>query len=180
MAALQIINSNEGLWGFIGIIIIVLGWVTGIFKKIWDYIKKVTHSLFPSHRLPKETLRIVIQPHSSFWSVGTRKVGKRKKKIMHVGCDLYLTNVSRGNILITATYMKKPRSEATTPMVQASNSQYYGRYPILPGATTEGRFSYFLDKIANKKGQELVGDIVVIDQLGNEHIVKNVKFQSRG
>lgn len=180
MSILETLNSNEGLWGFTGLLVILIGWITGIFQKIWHYLQKKLYLLLPSRRLPKETLRIVIQPHSSFWSFGTRKIGKRRKKIIHMGCDLYLTNIARGDVLVTATYMKKPRSEASTPMVRATNSQYYGRYPIPPGATTEGRFSYFLDEVTLKKGQEFVGDIAIIDQLGNEHVVKKIKFQSRG
>lgn len=180
MSIVDKINSNEGLWGFLGIIFVLLGWVTGLFKKVWLSIKKRARDLFPGYRLPRETLRIVVQPHSAFWSIGTKKTGGRKKKVMHVGCDLYLTNIARGDVLVTATYMKKPRSESSVPMVRAPKSQYYGRYPILPGATTEGTFSYFLNEVVCKKGQELIGDISVIDQLGNEHVVKNIKFQSRG
>lgn len=173
------INANDGIWAFVAVIFLVIGYITGLFRKIWGYTKNTLWYLFPSKRLPRETLRIVIQPHSAFWGIGKKQVGKRKKNIMHVGCDLYLTNITRGDILITSTYMKKPKSEASIPMVQASNSDYYGRYPILPGATTEGRFSYFLDEVVGKRGQEFIGDIVVVDQLGNNHIVKNIKFSSR-
>lgn len=179
MDILQVINKNEGLWAFFGLVFLVIGFITGFFKRVWLYIRRLSFRIFPKNYLPRETLKIVVQPNSSFWSFGSRQLGKGKKKIMHVVWDLYLTNITNGNILITATYMKKPRSEMSNPMVRASNSQYYGRYPILPRATTEGRFSYFLDEGVAKKGQDLIGNIAVIDQLGNEHIVKNVKFSSR-
>lgn len=169
-------NMLIALWGFISHVPV---WIITLPPKIWTQIKKRLSN--NSSRIPKETLRFVLQPPfpGAGWNYGTKKDGKRTRKIIFAACKFYVTNITRGNILITATYMKKPLSESTTPMVQEPppQSHYWGMYPILPGHTTEMQANYILDHTVCKKGQVLQADIVVLDQFGNEHVIKGIKFK---
>lgn len=184
--AQQFINNNDGLWGFLALLIlilgIILGWITGLFKFILGWFRKrLFNWLKPQTMLPTETLRFVPEPNQSFWGYGTRKVGKRKIKIIHASCAFYATNITRGNVLITSTHMKKPkRSDTAIPMVQEPppRAHYWGRYPILSGHTTEVKGSYFLDADACQKGKELIADIIFTDQLGNDHLVRGVRLRA--
>jgi hypothetical protein len=53
----------------------------------------------------------------------------------------------------------------------------FGRYPILPGATTEVCTDFIVKPPILEEGQDFKTTVILIDQLGNEHKVKNVVFK---
>lgn len=184
--AQKFIDGNDGIWGFLVLVIAVLGivagWITGFFKTLYRWTTELIskRSVSRSH-LPTETLRFVLQPNQARWGYGTKNVGDRHVKIIHASCTLYATNITRGSVLVASSYMKKPKSvDSVAPLIKEAppNAHYWGPYPILAGHMSEVRANYVLDQNACRKGHDLIAHVVFIDQLGNEHHVKNVIFKA--
>ena len=183
------LNHLGGIWLLIlGILIpfiiyIFRATLLEIAQKIRNYFKtKSLRKVNARISLPIETIRVVPIPGQSYWSYGTEKVDGKTKEIIIAAVEVYVTNITRGGILVASTYMKKPKSEVTLPLIcePAPRKRYWGNYPIPSRELSELHASYVLDKKNCKKGNNLITSIVFVDQLGNEHLIKNVLFKYRG
>ncbi|GAH22289.1 unnamed protein product, partial [marine sediment metagenome] len=94
-----------GLLGKIAIIVTILAgvlaltkWGRYVYQKIWYSIIRY----WP--KIPRETMRIVVQYHSCWWHLGT----KNGKPAMQVHGILNIVNISDFNISICEVSIKKP------------------------------------------------------------------------
>lgn len=97
---------------------------------------------------------------------------------MQVVCDLYITNISDVEVLICEVTLKKPETTGNI-FVRHPAQDIYGRYPIPPGSTTEARADFWVQPPICKENEPLVADIDFLDQFGNFHRVRKVKFHPR-
>lgn len=146
-----------------------LGWAGLVIKPLMWLVDKMPGK---KEKVPSQTLKFVLQPQGAWWHMG----GKDSNPAMQIHADYYATNITSGQVFVTIAFIKKPKAE-TRPHVQHPTGNIFGsRYPILPGQTTELSLSFFVKPPARKEGESFKTDILVLDQYGNEHRIKNVEF----
>ena len=171
-------ESHSGLWGFLALLLTAIlfvsgffGWLLSILKQIYS---RIVIKLKPpaKSKIPKETLRIVPQPRGFHWSKDKTKKNGEEVEVIILSTSFYITNLTNGAIHIASTYSKNPRSESTFPMIQEPppRAHYWGQYPILGRMMTEMKATYIVDSRSAKEGKDLHGAIIIVDQLGNEHL----------
>jgi|SRR6516165_5056398 len=79
-------------------------------------------------------------------------------------------------IQIANVYMRKPKSTSSIFMIKYPTSNMFGKSPILSRRATEMIANFVLPVSACKANKSFKAEIVVVDQLGNEHHVKNITF----
>ncbi len=152
-----------------GIIVIwtsLSNWGRSQYKKIWSFFTRYRP------KVPKETIRLIPQYHHNHWNLGSSK----GEPAMQVVCDWYITNISDVDILICGVSLRKPKTIGHIS-VRHEKQNIYGSYPILRGHTTEARADFWIQPPICKEDEELVVDIDFVDQFGNSHRVRKVKFR---
>lgn len=125
-------------------------------------------------KVPKETLRVIPQYHHIWWSLGSL----RSALAMQLVCDFYITNIADVDVLICEVSLRKPKTIGHV-FVRHPREDVYGSYPILPHSTTEARADFWIQPPVCKENEPLVADIDFVDQFGNSHRLRKVKFQPR-
>ena len=169
------INKLNLIIGIVVGIVTILGFVTGFFSKVWNWIKNKVKKESPVLDIPKKTITIVPKPHANatWWHMGSTK----GEPAMQIVGEYTVTNITKYNILLTVAKMKKPKKSLGPVMVKDVNSQYHGNYPIPPGATTNMNFDFWIFPPFKAKGESFTADIKILDQFGNEHLIKKVAFK---
>jgi len=162
----------------IGIIVgvgTILGFVTGFFSKVLNWIKNKIKKEPNVFDIPKKTIIIVPIPYSNatWWHMGS----SRDKPAMQIVGGFTVTNITKYDILLTVAKMKKPKKSLGPVSVKDVNSQYHGNYPIPPGTTTNMTFDFWIIPPFKEKGENFTADIKILDQFGNEHLIKKVEFK---
>ena len=141
--------------------------LTGV-KAFWHFFTR------SRPRVPKKTLKLILQRPKNWWHLGSSK----GKPAMQVHSDWYITNISDVDVLICEVSLKKPK---TTGLVFVRHPQrdIYGRYSIPPVCTTEASVSFWIQPPIRKENEPLVATVRFMDQFGNSHRVRKVKFQPR-
>jgi hypothetical protein len=88
----------------------------------------------------------------------------------------HATNIIGEQVLLLGARLSKPPTDGHV-MVRHPEQNIFGRYPIRPGATTEVSTDFWVMPPTKKEGQDLVANVILIDQYGNPHKVKAVRFR---
>jgi len=154
-------------------IVTILGGIVAFTKFGRNLCKKFWHFLTRYRpRVPRETVRLIPQYHNSWWSLGSSK----GKPAMEVVCDWYITNISDVDVSICEVSLKKPKTIGHI-LVRHPHQNIYGSYSIPPGCTTEARAVFWIQPPICREDEPLVVDIDFLDQFGNSHRVRKVKYQ---
>lgn len=137
-----------------------------VYRTIWRFLTR------RRPKVPRETMRIIPQSHHIWWGLGLAK----GEPAMQVVCDLYISNISMSDVLLCKVSIRKPETIGHI-FVRHPNRNIYGNYPIPPGCTTEARADFWIQPPICKKGEHLIVDIDFLDQFGNLHRVRKVKFR---
>jgi hypothetical protein len=167
MGMLEILGSIAAIITILGGIIAVTKWGRNLYKKIWRFFTRYRP------KIPKETLRLIPQD-DSWWSLGTSK----SKPAMQLSCDLYITNISYVDVLICKVGLHKQKIMGGI-LVRHPQRDIYGNYKIPPGCTTEASVDFWIQPPICKEDEPLIADIDIVDQFGNSHRVRKVKFLPR-
>lgn len=153
-------------------IITILGAATrrgrAIVKKIWHFFTRY------HPKLPRKTLRPIQQDKFSWWSLGTSK----GEPIMQIVSEWYITNISYGDVFVCKVSLRKPKTIGNIA-VRHPSRDIYGDYLIPPGKTTEAQVDFWVQPPTRKENEPFVGTIDFIDQFGNSHRVRKVRFSPR-
>lgn len=157
---------------FAAIITILVGIVT-LTKWGHNQYKNVCY-FFTRYRpkVPRETVRLIPRHHHNWWHLGSTK----GKPAMQVVCDWYITNICDVDVLICGVSLRKPKTIGNI-YLRHQHQDIYGSYSIPPGCTTEARADFWIQPPIRKEGEPLVVDIDFVDQFGNSHRVRKVKFR---
>ncbi len=169
------------IWSWI---VITIASITGIVTfllnvgKIFSGIGKAWHWLYRritryQPRAPRETLRLIPKPRHSWWSMGTSD----GEPSMQLVCDWYVTNITNQAVKVCGARVRKPKIDGNM-MVRHQKENIYGGYYIPPQYTTDGRADFWIHPPIKKIGEPLVLDLEFLDQYGNIHRVKKVKFNA--
>lgn len=153
----------------------ILDLVTGLFFKLLNWIRDKIKKESPVFDIPKKTIILLPMPHpnATWWHMGS----SRDISAMQIAGKFTVTNITKYNILLTVAKMKKPRKSLGPVTVKDVNSEYHGNYPIPPGATTNMTFDFWIVPPFKEKGENFIADIKILDQFGNEHLIKKVEFK---
>ncbi len=94
---------------------------------------------------------------------------------MQIVSRWYVTNVTDRPVNILAAPMPRPKTTGHV-ITRHHNRDIYGRYTVPPGGTTEVSVDFWVKPPVRREGEEFKATIVLIDQFGNDHKVKNVLF----
>ena len=97
------------------------------------------------------------------------------KPAMQIVGRFNVTNITKYGVILSAVKMKKPRYMGNV-MVKDSMSKLHGMYQIPPAGYTDMSFDFWIIPAFKKQGESFVADIAVLDQFGNEHWIKKVRF----
>ncbi len=166
------------IWTWIGVtslaglitFLLNIGKVFSGVRKAWQWFYLRVTRYRP--RVPKETLRLIPRPHQSWWSMGTSD----GEPSMQIVCDWYVTNITNQAVKVCGARVRKPKVDGHI-MVRHPEQDIYGGYYIPPQYTTDGRADFWIQPPIKKIGEPLVLDLEFLDQFGNVHQVRKVKFR---
>jgi hypothetical protein len=160
--------------GLLASAVTVLGFASGVFQRAWKAILRTGRESesSPLYKIPRTTVRVLVTgERSCWWHMG--KAGDAPT--MQVVARFTVTNITRYNIRLPLGKIRKPRILGYCT-VKNVDSPLHGQYAIPPGATTEVSLDFWISPPMRKEGEDLVGDLAVVDQFGNEHWLRKVRF----
>lgn len=99
----------------------------------------------------------------------------RGRPAMQIAANFHATNIIDRDVIAVATILRKPRVHGLI-FVRHPRRDIYGRYPILPGRTTVIDVSFWIQPPVAAEGESFSGSIAVVDQFGNRHWVRAIRF----
>lgn len=163
---LEILYALAAIVTILGGIAAFTKWGRNQCKKFWHFLTRYRP------KVPRETMRLVPQYHHNWWSLGSSK----GEPAIQVVCDWYITNISDVDALICEVSLRKPKTIGHI-FVRHPHQNIYGDYSIPPGCTTEARADFWIQPPVCKEDEPLIIDIDFVDQFGNSHRVRKVKFR---
>jgi hypothetical protein len=137
-----------------------------------DKTKKPEHSI----EIPKKTLILIpgIQPTSLLWGLG--KAGA--KGGMQINGDLQATNTSNYNIRLAGIKLLEPAGVeilAQMALVKDHKTGYSSSDYLIPTRSIgDVGFMFFAVPATGVPGKPLKAAISILDQFGNEHVLRNL------
>lgn len=165
---------------WIGIVFSVGTIVAGIVKfGFWvhDELKKRRSGTANSFNPPKDTLRVVPNPDERcLWHMGSNG----QDPTMHVVGQFFVTNISSTPVRIPQAEIRfgffGRRRVFGSAMVEGQN-HFYGMYDIPPNTTRDAQVSFWVFPPCLEANHPFIAKrIVLYDQFGNGHQLKNVQF----
>lgn len=175
--------TNANLWiGIIAGILTILGIFSGFFKWVWGKIQGLICPDPNMPRIPHKTIRIILRPgEPASWFMGKRNLGKNTDEtepFMQMVVKFTATNITNYGIMLPLAKMKKPKILGTTSIMIPGHGA-----PTAFGKIPKGTTAVVTLNLGNppfkSQGEDFVADVAAVDQFGNEHWVKKVKFQYR-
>lgn len=123
-------------------------------------------------KVPRETLRIIPDQHRNWWCVGScdGEAG------MQINFTCLVTNISDCNIMVWEVTIKKPNTLGHV-LLYPPLSNGYGTNWIPPGRTLKGTADFWIRPVLCQENQAFIADIDFLDQFGNRHRVREVRFR---
>jgi len=95
---------------------------------------------------------------------------------MQVEVNGYLaTNITKYNILLTVAKLQKTNTLGSIS-IKDTESYYWGKYELQPGGSSFIEIHFWIIPPFIKEGISFKSNIIVFDQFGNIHKIKNVRF----
>jgi hypothetical protein len=89
----------------------------------------------------------------------------------------YVTNPTDSPVSILNAYIATPPVQGHV-LVKDAASDYVGSYQVLPHSTTDLHVNFWIEPPTVREGKDLVLDIIVVDNFGQQRRLKKVRFQS--
>ena len=152
-------------------VLTLAGWVTGVFKRLIRAVRRLGH---PQQVASAPTRTIIAQPRvsASWWHMG--KAGE--SPAMQIVAQFDVTNITDYNAILTSARLKRPKATGRVS-VPDPNSNYWGEYFIPPRAVSQAHADFWVVPPTKEKGKELTATVGLVDQFGNVHWVKKVRFK---
>jgi hypothetical protein len=152
--------------------------IVGGLYAAWKWGRTVVESLWRRltryrPRVPRETVRILPQVRGCRWNIGSVS----GVPAMQVNGHWYATNITGSPVLLLGARLVSPATEGHMIAVRHPERNLYGHFPILPGATTEVSTLFWVIPPSRREGEDFVSDVLFLDQYGNRHKIKKVRFR---
>ena len=158
------------LLGGIAALLAILESVRRWGRRLWQRVNKKV--LRRSADIPGETIRIVNHSVKPVWHMGSTK----GSPAMQIVSRWYVTNIIDRPVYVLAGRLEKPKTDGMIS-TKHMDSEFFGTYPIPAGCTTKLSAQFWVKKPVRNEGEDFTSSIVLIDQFGNEHKVRNVVFR---
>jgi uncharacterized membrane protein len=155
----------------------VIAYIKGFFSWSWSGVKGLFFSSPENvYQIPNKTLTIIKKAgaHNCWWHMG--KSGG--KPAMQIVAKFMVTNICKFNVLPVLVKMKKPENLGHV-MIRKHDENFYGRYMIPDGTTTDLSIDFWVIPPVRKEGDPFKADLAVVDQFGNEQGIMDVNFEYR-
>ncbi|MGB6865560.1 MAG: hypothetical protein WBE11_07680 [Candidatus Aminicenantaceae bacterium] len=140
--------------------------------KIIDFLNNVLQYLTAGRlRIPRKTIKLIPKEGQNRWSQGKTK----GQPAFHLVSDWYITNIWTEDVVICKVNIRRPKTVGDI-IVRHPHKDIYGSYPILQHHPTEAQASFWVRSPAFKKDGSIKVKIDFVDQFGNTHRVRRVKF----
>ena len=159
-------------------ILTVIGLVYEGFFRSWNDFQKLWRFLIRRRSIvPRDTIRVVPDylRGKNLWAKGA--IGS--DPAMQVMGSWLVTNITNGDVIIVSASIKKPKTTCHTVDV-IHNGAAYSRHPIKSGATANVHALFFIKPPVCKEGQDFKATVILTDQFGNNHQIKNCTFSYIG
>jgi len=97
---------------------------------------------------------------------------------MQVVSDWFITNITDQPIRLLGSHLTRPGTTGFT-IVKHPEENIFGLYEIPPGFTTEATANFWVQPPVRNVGQDFKTTMVIVDQFGNRHSVRNVLFRGQ-
>lgn len=161
----QLIGAIAAIVTILGGVLATFEWGRGLLARAWHFVTRY------KPKVPRETIRILPQMRGCWWGNGS----VAGKPAMQVVGRWHVTNITGDNVRLLGARILKPKTEGHV-LTRHPHENIFGSYPILPGETTEVDSDFWVIPPMRKEGEDLKVSVVLIDQYGNEHKIKNVVF----
>jgi hypothetical protein len=165
--------------GIVATLLTILATVFGWFAKAWRW----TCSLFEAKPpvgvidVPTKTVILipVARPDALWWHMGSMD----SRPVMQIAGDLSATNISKFEIVLMGAKLRKPKASGLALVSERGSHICTQKNAIPLGAVSDLRFDFFVQPPSREKGEPFKADVAIIDQFGNEHWLKGLKFPYR-
>ena len=161
----QLILVIAAIVTILGGVFAAFKWGRHLFIKIWHFVTRY------KPKVPRESIRVLPQIRGCRWSNGSVS----GKPAMQVIGRWHVTNITGDNVLLLGAKIKKPKTEGHA-LTRHPRESIFGSYPILPGETTEVCSDFWIIPPMREEGEDFRTTVILTDQYGNEHKIKNVIF----
>ena len=163
----ELIGALAGLVAIIGSIFVAFRWGKTVFTWVATFAVRRDGPV-----RPRKTIQIVEHPQRPWWHMGSSGSDPAMQIVSH----WYVTNVTDQPVNVLAARMLWPKTSGAVD-TKHHDRDIYGRYVVPPGLTTEVSVDFWVKPPVRRKGEEFKATIVLTDQFGNDHKVKNVVFR---
>jgi hypothetical protein len=148
--------------------------IPGLLRVILGLFRRRDQARSATFEIPNKTVILVPDgsPRSLWWHMGA----KGSDPIMQVVGEFKVTNITRYQVLVVSAKLKKPRTFGMV-FVRRQGSNLHGEYPLPPGSTTDLSFRFWVAPPVVQAGEDFVASVAVIDQFGNDHWLKRLRFK---
>jgi hypothetical protein len=137
--------------------------------------KWLPNSRWPLRRtFPRRTFRLVPEADGNRWSLGSIA----NQPAMQVVGAWQVENISEVGALLVGVHIEKPYTEGRV-LLEGEGGLYSSR-EILPARTTTRASAHFwILPPVRHEGEPFNATVVFVDQFGNKHSVRDVRFEGR-
>lgn len=173
------LNNIYLLLAVVVAVITLIGFVKGTFRRAWAWFRQRISGSEYVYSVPRKTIVMVPRggTRDHIWRIRHEK--EHEGPEMRVHGYFKVTNISKFTILLVVAKMKRPKAFGHVS-VNRVGSAGWGAYGIPAASTTDLAFNFRLAPPIRKESEDFVTDIAIVDQFGNEHWIKKVRFIYRG
>jgi hypothetical protein len=172
--------TTIGAW--ITVIIMAGGAIAGITKFLfWVYDELQKRNRHEGFFVPTKTLQLASKlERACWWHIG--KSGD--EPTMQIAGSMFATNIASVPVRITQAELRhgfwgRKRVAGVAMVSKGLHENMYGMYDIPPGETRDVTFDFWVYPLAVKPVVHFTAhSVTFMDQFGNRHIVKRVRFRS--
>jgi len=157
--------------GIIGVIVTSLGVVfvavLGLSRKVRDWITR--RVAFSAQGVPRRTITTVLQNEELCW---WNEATMQDQPAMQVHGDVMVANISDKWISLPVAQIGKSRTLGTATIKNHTST-------LQPSERAPCGFMFFVQPPVKMKGKTFIADVALVDQFGNSHWMRKMKFVFR-
>jgi hypothetical protein len=153
----QLIAALAAIVTTIGGIFAFFKWGKGLWINLWHRVSRY------KPKVPRETVRIVPHSQGFRWSNGT----VAGQPSMHLIGRWHVTNITGDPVRLLTARITKPKTEG----------RIVTNHPIRPGETIDVSANFWITPPVRTVGKDFKATVILSDQYGNGHKIKNVLFR---
>ena len=170
------LQSAQVAVGIVISLLTILGIVFGWFGKAWRWVSSVFRPKSPVGVIDVPSKTIVLIPISHHNAIWWHMGSMGGQPAMQIVGDLNVTNISKYEVIIMGAKLRKPKAVGHARVLAQDSNMCSQKHIIPQGGVSDLRFDFFVQPTVSEEGKPFKADVAIIDQFGNEHWLKGLKF----